>query len=277
MSHEATIRELWTFPVKGCQGVRTDEISVSRLGIPGDRSFALWQDGALVDQKDTPQVAALAARFDAEAGVLEFRHPNHGEFSHRVSTTGEARATRAVLDEFDGIDQGDAIASWLSAAIDKQVRLIAPGDPWRINFPIPQLELLHDEDKQSFFAASPVSLASRESLADLNAKVAAPVPMDRFRMNIVVDGMPAYAEDELATLRAGDVCLEQVVAAERCEIVLTDQKTGARPKSDLLKKMRQKPKEERFGSGRTFGSYLQVRNAGTLRVGDLLSTEPAAD
>jgi hypothetical protein len=34
--------------------------------------------------------------------------------------------------------------------------------------------------------------------------------------------------------------------------------------------MRSKPKEDRFGSGRIFGSYMQVARAGTLRVGDRL-------
>jgi uncharacterized protein YcbX len=270
---EAVIRELWVYPVKGCQGVAVDEIDVSRRGIPGDRDFVLWHDGELVDQKETPRIASLAAQFDAPTGTLTFRHADAGEFVHRVRSEGESRAARWVLDEFETIDQGDAVATWLSAAIDKKVRLVTPGEPWRINFPIPQMELLHGEEKQSFFAASPVSLASIESLADLNAKLATPVPMDRFRMNVVVYGLPAYREDELATLTNGAVCLEQVMAAERCEIVATDQKTGERNKSDLLKRMRQKPKEDRIGSGRTFGSYLQVRSPGTLRVGDRLQAQ----
>ena len=44
---EVVVRELWTYPVKGCQGVAQDEVAVTRLGIPGDRGFTIWRDGAL--------------------------------------------------------------------------------------------------------------------------------------------------------------------------------------------------------------------------------------
>jgi uncharacterized protein YcbX len=267
---EVTVRELWTYPVKGCQGVAAQEIQISKLGIPGDRSFVVWRDGELVDQKETPRIASIAAHFDADAGTLTLAHAEHGEHRHRVRAEGEPRDAKWVLDRFTTVDQGDEVAAWLTAVLGMDVRLVAPGDPWKINFPIPQMKLLHDEEKRSFFAASPVSLANVASLDDLNARLEAPVPMDRFRMNVVVEGMGPYEEDEVESLSNDEVGLLQVTSAERCVIVATDQQTGEREKSDLLKKMRKKPKEETFGSGRIFGSYMQVSKAGTLRVGDRL-------
>ena len=136
------------------------------------------------------------------------------------------------------------------------------------------MQLLHDEPKQRFFAASPVSLANRASLDDLNGRLEQPVPMNRFRMNVIVDGLEPFREDELVSLGNDDVTLLQVTAAERCVIITTDQKTGERPKSDLmkvLKQYRQKPQEERFGTGLIFGSYMTVGKEGTLRVGDELT------
>jgi hypothetical protein len=136
------------------------------------------------------------------------------------------------------------------------------------------MELLHDQPKQRFFAASPVSLANAASLDDLNARLEAPVPMDRFRVNVVIDGLAPFEEDALVSLGNDDVKLLQVTPAERCVIITTDQKTGARPKSDLMKVLagyRRKPKEERFGSGLIFGSYMTVARGGTLRVGDRLT------
>ena len=271
---EAIVRELWTYPVKGCQGVAADAIHVSKLGIPGDRSFVVWCDGELVDQKDTPRIASIGAQFDAEAGTLALTHAEAGEYAHRVRAEGETRPARWVLDEFGTVDQGDEAAAWLSGVLEKDVRLVAPGDPWKINFPIPQMKLLHEEEKQSFFAASPVSLANIASLDDLNGRLEHPVPMDRFRMNVIVDGIEPYREDEAESFSNDAVSLLQVTPAERCIIVTTDQNTGERPKSDVLKRMRQKPKEDTFGSGRIFGSYMQVARAGTLRVGDRLRVSP---
>jgi hypothetical protein len=179
-----------------------------------------------------------------------------------------------VLDEFDAVDQGDEVAGWLSTVLGRDVRLIAPHDPWQINFPVPQMALLHEQPKQSFTAASPVGLANQASLDDLNTLVDTPVPMDRFRMNVVVDGLDAYTEETVHSLGNDEVELLQVSPAERCLIITTDQRTGERPENNLmatLSKYRSKPKEERFGSGLKFGNYMTVGKEGTLRVGDRLT------
>jgi uncharacterized protein YcbX len=268
------VRELWRYPVKGCQGVPADSIEVTRMGVKGDRDFALWSENALVDQKETPKVASISARLDGER--LRLQHAERGEYVHEIRADGPAHETRWVLDQFESIDQGDEVADWLSRAIDKPVRLVRPGPAWKINFPIPQMQLLHEEPKQRFFAASPVSLANRASLDDLNGRLERPVPMDRFRANVVVDGLEPFQEDELVSLGGDEVTLLQVTPAERCAIITTDQKTGERPKSDLmkvLKQYRQKKKEDRFGSGLIFGSYMTVSREGILRVGDELVAE----
>jgi uncharacterized protein YcbX len=270
----ATVRELWTYPVKGCQGVSADSIEITKMGVIGDRGFVLWREGKLVDQIETPQVASLAVGFDRDAGTLRFEHAEHGSYEHAVEAEGPAREARWVLDEFQTIDQGDQVADWLSSVLGKEVRLVSPGEPWKINFPIPQMQLLHQEPKQSFFSASPVSLANQASLDDLNGRLETPVGMDRFRMNVVVDGLDPYQEDELVSLGNEAVELLQVTPAERCVIITTDQKTGERPKSDLLKVLgeyRRKEKEDRFGSGITFGLYMTVGREGTLRIGDTLA------
>jgi uncharacterized protein YcbX len=267
---EAVVRELWTYPVKGCQGVAQESIEVSKLGIPGDRDFVVWCDGELVDQKETPRIASIGAAFDAAGGVLTLTHAERGEYVHRVRAEGKRRPAKWVLDQFETTDQGDEVAAWLSAIVQKEVRLVAPADPWKINFPIPQMKLLHDEEKRSFFAASPVSLSNQGSLDDLNARIEAPAPMDRFRMNVVVEGLDPFVEHEAESFEGEEVSLLQVTTAERCIIITTDQQTGERQKSDLLKSLPKKPEEQRFGSGLIFGCYLQVAKPGTLRLGERL-------
>ena len=223
---------------------------------------------------DLVQIASLSVGFDRDAGTLRFEHAEHGPYEHVVAAEGPTRQAKWVLDEFQTIDQGDRVADWLSSVLGKGVRLVSPREPWKINFPIPQMQLLHQEPKQSFFSASPVSLANQASLDDLNGRLETPVGMDRFRMNVVVDGLDPYQEDQLVSLGNESVGLLHVTPAERCVIIATDQKTGERPKSDLLKVLgeyRRKQKEDRFGSGITFGLYLAVGREGSLRVGDRLT------
>ena len=141
---------------------------------------------------------------------------------------------------------------------------------------VPELQIEHQVTstfclpKRSFTAASPVSLANVASLASLNEKLDAPVPMERFRMNVVIEGIDAHAEDTLTEIQGEQVRLRHVTPAERCVIVSTDQRTGERDGSDLLRSLPKKTKEERFGSGRIFGTYLRVEAEGTLRVGETL-------
>jgi uncharacterized protein YcbX len=270
---EAIVRELWTYPVKSCQGVPAQTLEIKKMGVQGDRSFVLWQDGQLVEQKETPLVASVAATFDREAGTLRFTHASQGEYLHHIRSDGEKLDAKWILDEFKTLDQGDAVAEWLSRAVDKQVRLVSPGETWKVNFPIPQFEGIHGEPKQSFYSASPVSLANQASLDDLNARLEAPIRMDRFRVNLVLDGLDPYEEDHIQSVSNDAVALKNMTAAERCIIIDTDQETGKRTKSGALKALgqyRRKEKKDRFGSGIQFSSYMAVEREGELRVGDRL-------
>jgi len=265
------IKELWTYPIKGCQGVATDTLEIEERGIVGDREFVLWEDGKLIDQKETPIIASIAAELRRDEGILRLRHAERGTFDHSIRDAGDHRAAGWILDQFDTLDQGDEVASWLSEIIGRPVRLVTPTEAWKINFPIPQMARVHETEKDRFYAATSVSLGSQSSLDDLNTRLDSPVGMDRFRLNVIVEGLEAYAEDHLESVSTEAVELLQVTPAERCIIIATDQVTGERPKSDLLKVLgqyRRKPKEEAFGSGIIFGNYMTVGRAGTLRVGD---------
>ena len=204
----------------------------------------------------------------------ELSHATHGAYQHSVRFEGDRLASKWVLDKFETIDQGDEVAEWLSILLEKNVRLVTPDQPWKIVFPHPLLKRVHDSAKQKFFAASEVSLANRASLDDLNSRLESPIPMDRFRMNVIVDGIDAYEEDEMDTLGNENVELLQVSAAERCVIITTDQKTGNRPENNILQVLgeyRRRSAETKFGSGLLFGNYMTVGREGFLHVGDRLS------
>jgi uncharacterized protein YcbX len=268
-----TVTDLVVYPIKGAQGVPVDTLVITDLGIIGDREFVIWEDGKLVDQKADQWMASIGVRHDRAAGVLTLTHALHGEYVHPVAETGTTRRAQWVLDEFDTIDQGDDVAAWVSTVLGRDVRLVSAGEPWKINFPIPQFEKLHDQPKVRFNSASPVSIANEASLTEINSHLEQPVGMDRFRMNITLEGLDPYEEDRLDQLFNDDVGLLSVTPAERCVIVTTDQETGERPQNNLLRTLRRermKPKEETYGSGMKFGNYLAVERAGHISLGDTL-------
>lgn len=271
---EVVVKELTIFPVKGCQGTRLKKAEITARGLKGDRLFALVEDGHPVDQIKAPQLGGLAVSWNEKAQKLVFSHPKHGSFEHTRREIGDLVPTRYILDTFEGRDQGDEVAEWTSNVIGRSVRLITASEPWKQNLPLEQFNLLHQTLRDRFYAVSPVSISNVASLADLNGRLKSPVPMNRFRMNVVVDGLDAFQEEEIESLSTESVSLERVTVAERCIIVTTDQETGERKKSDLLQtlnKFHRRPKSERFGSGLVFGAYMAVAREGELRIGDQMT------
>lgn len=271
---EVVVKELTVYPVKGCQGTPVSEARLTKRGIVGDRLYAMVEDGQPLDQIKAPQLGGLSAASEGDADWLVFSHPRYGRFEHERRKTGERMPTKYILDNFEGVDQGDEVACWLCDVTGRSVRLIAAGKPWRQNLPLEQFSLLHQTLRERFYAVAPVSISNFASLEDLNGRLKSPVPMNRFRMNVSLDGLDPFQEDTLHTLTTSEVSLERVTAAERCIIVTTDQETGERKKSDLLQtlnKYRRRPKGERFGSGLVFGAYMAVAAEGSLHVGDQMT------
>ena len=93
-----------------------------------------------------------------------------------------------------------------------------------------------DPHPVSFADAYPILMISRESLVELNRRLPEPIPMARFRPNVVIEGVAAHAEDAMTRFRAGAIVLRGIKHCDRCPITTTDQQTGARdPRQEPLR------------------------------------------
>jgi uncharacterized protein YcbX len=108
----------------------------------------------------------------------------------------------------------------------------------------------------AFSDGFPILVCNRASLEDLNTRMPEPVPMERFRPNVVLDGLPAFAEDRIASLQIGLITLNLVKPCTRCVITSTDQRTGERTTNPLpvLRKFR----FDRALLGVTFGENAVI-------------------
>jgi hypothetical protein len=116
-----------------------------------------------------------------------------------------------------------------------------------------------------------VLVLSRASLDDLNARLPAALPLDRFRPNLLLDGCGAYAEDELRVLACGEVRLRLVKPCVRCIITTTDQQTGLLQGDEPLRTLRTYRWDAAL-HGVTFGQNAIVEQGGALAAGASLST-----
>jgi len=164
-------------------------------------------------------------------------------------------------DSLDAMDTGEEAALWFTKMLARRCRLVfMPDQTERFANPkyAPQKTVV------SFADAFPFLLISQASLDDLNARLAEPVTMNRFRPNLVVDGCGPYEEDTWTDLTIGTVGFRVAKPCSRCTVPTVNQETGVRASEPILT----------LGSYRTmngkiyFGQNLTHKAQGILTVGD---------
>jgi uncharacterized protein len=158
---------------------------------------------------------------------------------------------------------------WLTAYLGEPSRLVWMAEPARDRSVDP--EYGGPRDTVSFADGYPLlltSLASLDALNDLVAQGASaaegPLPMNRFRPNVVVAGAEPWAEDEWRRVRIGPVEFDVAKPSGRCVVTTTDQATARRGKEPLHTLARHR----RFGGRLVFGQNLIPRGAGEVRTAD---------
>jgi MOSC domain-containing protein len=263
----AVIAGLNFYPVKGCKGIGVQQATLVETGLLHDRHWMVVDaSGRFVTQRESPRMALISTSIDASA--LTLTAPGMPELRVPPVPPGATLSVTVWRDTCSGIDQGASAAAWLSTFLGQELRLVR-FDSSKRRRSDPQYTDEHDTHTE-FADAFAVLVISEASLADLNSRLEVPVPMNRFRPNIVIAGVDAYDEDHLLALGNGRVELRIVKPCTRCPVTTTNQDTaevGIEPLR-TLQTYRQHPV---MGSA-TFGqNAIVVRGAGSiLRVGDAL-------
>ncbi|MFY1668736.1 MOSC domain-containing protein [Plantactinospora sp. WMMB334] len=275
---------LHTYPVKGCYRRDLDEARVEPWGLTGDRRWMIVdEDGIGVTQRQATGLVAI--RPELRPGGLLLRAAGRPELAVADPVDGDPVAVRVLsnLPPAPGRLTDPAADDWLSRLLDRKVRLVWLGDPTAR--PIPDSHLADPADRVSFADGYPLLLTNRASLDALNASllesgnVEAPLPMTRFRPNVVVGGAVAWAEDDWTgrRLRIGPVTFRVAKPCGRCLVTTTDQETGVRGHEPL----RTLARYRRINRQLVFGQNLVPVPApgssgpvGTLTVGDPVELLP---
>lgn len=251
-NHAARIAALYRYPVKGLTPEPLQRVRVAPGGtFPFDRAYAIENGPSGFDEgapRHLPKarflmlmrnerLALLDARFDDASATLTLRRHGRVVAEGNLNTEAGRRAIEAFFDDFAADElRGPARV------------LRAPGFSF------------------SDVAAKVVSLINAESVRDLGARLGVEVNPLRFRGNILVEGLPAWAELDLVGGRVaiGDVVLEGMDRIVRCAATNVNPVTGERdlaiPRSLL----------ELYGHG-DCGAYLRVVEGGEIEVGDRLA------
>nr|ACZ16566.1 hypothetical protein [uncultured bacterium] len=268
MSERCVVSALYNYPVKSCRGTSVASASISPLGIDGDRQLMILKAGKFANQARLPKLATVATR-RIDANSIEFEAGGR-IVTHAVDASGAESAIDFYGNTIAVVDQGDVLADLISSTVDTEVRVVALKETFRRAVPLDEFAVIDGTNQSRFVDVAPVLVTNVGSLEDLNGKLANQVPMNRFRPNVVVEGLGAFEEDSVATLDGDGWQLVRATHCERCAVTCTDQETGERTSEPLATLKSYRHRENGYAGGVMFGAYMGVIGKGTIRVGDPL-------
>jgi len=237
----AKITALNIYPVKSCRGIALDRAQLANTGFKHDRNWLIVnENNRFQTQRELPQLSLIKTHL--EGTHLKLSAHGMPDLLVPLAVDGEKVSVKVWSDPCSGIDTGAAAAAWLSGFLSKTVRLLCfDAESTR---PCSR-EWVGDAVAQSMFADEfPLLVLSEASLENLNHRLTVPMPMNRFRPNIVLSGLKAHDEDRIRELYSPNARLRLVKPCARCAITTTDQATGRVGEEPLrtLKSYRWDPK-----------------------------------
>lgn len=254
------LSEIHIYPVKSCAGISLPAVAIDRFGPVGDRRWMVVSEGGgFMSQREMPAMALIRVA-QSSAGITLAQ----GDSSIDIEEPGASAPVRQVTiweDRVAARDAGDEAAVWVSAYLGAACRLVfMPEDTVR------RVDgaWASAGETVGFADGFPLLLISRASLDDLNARLPEPVPMNRFRPNLVVTGCEPFAEDGWRRIRIGAMTFDVAKPCARCVVPSIVQETAARDPhiNRTLAGFRRRDGQIFFGQN------LLYQDTGSLNVGD---------
>ena len=273
------ISEINIYPIKSLKGISLDSAVVEERGLQYDRRWMLTTpEGMFFTQREFPRMATLSVWIEEDGSGLGVAADRFGDvFVPSQPDTGDKQQVTIWQSVCEGEVYGGALNEWFSDVIGTNCQLVYMPDQTRRSV---NKRFDHGDDVVSFADGYPLMVLSEATLADLNSRLDDPLPMNRFRPNLVVSGSSAFAEDAWDKVRIGEAVFRSTKPCERCVMTTVDQSigefTGKEPLKTLASYRMAKDvmpdRYESLGVGANavlFGQNLIAESVGaTVSVGD---------
>ena len=253
---QATIAQLFVYPVKSCAGVEVPEVLLTETGLEFDRAWMVVDaDGVFVSQRELPRMALIRPQLKQLEMVL--RAPGMLALHVAFDRVEQPVRVKVWRDEVAAYDMGDVAAQWFSDFLSE------PGRPQALRLVRfdPEHQRLSNPAWTNGVAAPnqfadgfAILVTSEASLAELNERLVAggheAVGMARFRPNIVLAGIETQDEDRVETMHIataeGQARIEPAKPCPRCPIPDIDPATAVSSPEvgDALRSFRANPRLE---------------------------------
>lgn len=258
------ISALYIYPVKSLGGIKVTSANITARGLQYDRRWMLVdENNRFLTQRDHPEMALLKTKIESKNIIVY--HISDETDRIKIPLEPDPSSTELVEvweDKCLAQPADDKINQWFSKKLGIYCKAVyMPDESLR---PVDSKYAKSHSDITSFSDAYPMLLISEASLEDLNSRLDQPVPMDRFRPNLVIDGVYAYAEDEMQSFSINGNQFYGVKLCGRCIVTTTDQMTGVRAKEPL----KTLATYRNFNGKVCFGQNVICGPQGIIRVND---------
>lgn len=258
------VSELYIYPVKSLGGISLVSSEVTSRGLQYDRRWMLVDEkNKFLTQRELPRLALFKTAIEKDSIIIF----NAGEEADKIKLplSPEPASTSPVTvweDNCEAQAASDEINEWFSRKLSVKCRAVYM--PESTKRKIDPAYSITENDITSFSDGYPILLIGHASLDDLNSRMEIPVPMNRFRPNIVFTGGHPYEEDGIKTFKINNARFDAVKLCGRCIITTTDQETGERGKEPLKTLATYRTKNNKV----CFGQNIICKGNGPVRVGD---------
>jgi uncharacterized protein len=259
------LQDIYIYPVKSLGGIRLDSWELEERGFKYDRRWLLIdKSGMFITQRKYPRLALLQVALSA-TGIHVYAKKNTRNYIEVPFSPAAEQLVPVTIwdDQTFGQLVDPFVSKWFSEKLEMDCDLVVM--PESIQRKIDPKYAVNGESV-SFADAMPYLIIGQASLDELNSRLADPVPMNRFRPNLVFSGGIPFEEDQWSSLKIGGAEFKITKPCARCVLTTIDQDTGKKGKEPLQTLAKYRNQNNKI----MFGQNLLLLNGERIQVGDLV-------
>ncbi|MBS4072846.1 MAG: MOSC domain-containing protein [Algoriphagus sp.] len=265
MKNHLMLQDIFIYPIKSLGGIRLEKAKVEEKGFQYDRRWMLVdRSGRFVSQREFSVLALLQVELQEDGLLVYVKNIPHRQLFIPFELS-EGPEIPVVIwdDQVIGKVVSESVGVWFSDFLGFKVELVKmPESTHRKVDP----RYAINAESVSFADGMPYLIIGQSSLDELNSRLASPVPMNRFRPNLVFSGGEPFLEDRLSKIRIGSVEFQIIKPCARCVLTTVDQETGEKGKEPLKTLSTYRTVNNKV----MFGQNVVALGGGMVSIGDEL-------
>ncbi|WP_339901702.1 MOSC N-terminal beta barrel domain-containing protein [uncultured Cyclobacterium sp.] len=257
------VSQINIFPIKSLGGINLTDGKVKTSGFQYDRNWMLVdENGKFLTQRTKPEMALFQT--EIRENILYIYHQSNPQNGIEIpinQNSGKKIKSQIWDDPVEALHVSSTVDTWFSRQLKMSCQLLKMDLD---NKRYIESEYKVNNEYVSFADSMPFLIIGQASLEDLNERLDSPVPMSRFRPNIVFTGTNPFEEDSWDKIQIGKVVFQVTKPCARCVMTTIDQYTATKGKEPL----KTLAKYRNVNGKILFGQNLIALNEGEIAVGD---------